>query len=124
MVGGPIMSVDQVAVVERDLDDAMRRYSEEFGTGPLGAYTFTPDWVREMTFRGRERPYSMKLALAQLGETMYELIESWMARIPTRSSSAHTARACTTSAYRAGRRSNAKRPERGDELRTTGSHAR
>jgi methylmalonyl-CoA/ethylmalonyl-CoA epimerase len=28
-----------------------------------------------MTFRGREQPYSMKLALAQLGETMYELIE-------------------------------------------------
>jgi methylmalonyl-CoA/ethylmalonyl-CoA epimerase len=75
MVGGPITSVDQVAVVVRDLDDAMRRYSEEFGIGPWSVYTFTPDWSERMTFRGREQPYSMKLALAQLGETMYELIE-------------------------------------------------
>jgi len=75
MASGPIKSVDQVAVVVRDLDEAMRRYSEELGIAPWSVYTFTPEWIREMTFRGREQPYSMKLALAQVGETMYELIE-------------------------------------------------
>jgi methylmalonyl-CoA/ethylmalonyl-CoA epimerase len=75
MASGPIKSVDQVAVVVRDLDEAMRRYSEELGIAPWSVYTFTPEWIRDMTFRGREQPYSMKLAPAQVGETMYELIE-------------------------------------------------
>jgi catechol 2,3-dioxygenase-like lactoylglutathione lyase family enzyme len=75
MATRPIKSVDQVAVVVRDLDEAMRRYSEKLAIAPWSVFTFTPDWIREMTFRGREQPYSMKLALAQVGEMMYELIE-------------------------------------------------
>lgn len=68
-------SVDQVAVVVRDLDAAMERYVNEFGIGPWSVYTFGPDWIRGMTFRGREQGYAMKLALADVGGTMYELIE-------------------------------------------------
>jgi hypothetical protein len=70
-----MMSVDQVAVVVRDLDVAMRHYHEKIGIGPWRVYTFGPDRVRDMTFRGREQPYSMKLALADAGELSYELIE-------------------------------------------------
>ena len=70
-----IGSVDQVAVVVRDLDASMKRYVEEFGIGPWRVYAFSPDWIRQMTFRGREQGYTMKLALAQLGDVMYELIE-------------------------------------------------
>ena len=69
-----ISSIDQVAVVVRDLDKAMERYVNEFGIGPWSVYTFSPDWIR-MTFRGREQGYKMKLALAQVGGMMYELIE-------------------------------------------------
>jgi catechol 2,3-dioxygenase-like lactoylglutathione lyase family enzyme len=68
-------SVDQVALVVRDLDAAMRRYSEQFGVGPWRVYTFSPDWVRGMTFRGREQPFSMRLGLADIGPLGYELIE-------------------------------------------------
>jgi methylmalonyl-CoA/ethylmalonyl-CoA epimerase len=68
-------SVDQVAVVVRDLDAAMRRYVEEFGVGPWNVYTFSPDWIEGMTFRGEERGYAMKLALADASGMMYELIE-------------------------------------------------
>ncbi|MBA2691603.1 MAG: VOC family protein [Rubrobacter sp.] len=68
-------TVDQVAVVVRDLDAAMERYVEEFGIGPWSVYTFSPDWIK-MTFRGKEQGYSMKLALADAGGMMYELIES------------------------------------------------
>ena len=69
-----IGSIDQVAVVVRDLDASMKKYVEEFGIGPWSVYTFSPDWIR-MTFRGQEQGYAMKLALAQVGEMMYELIE-------------------------------------------------
>ncbi|WP_166397576.1 VOC family protein [Rubrobacter marinus] len=77
MVGsaGGFASVDQVAVVVRDLDASMKRYVEEFGIGPWRVYTFSPDWIKGMTFRGEEQGYSMKLALADLGGMMYELIE-------------------------------------------------
>jgi methylmalonyl-CoA/ethylmalonyl-CoA epimerase len=67
-------SVDQVAVVVRDIDRAMERYVEEVGIGPWTVYTFSPDWIR-MTFRGKEQGYTMILALAQLGGVMYELIQ-------------------------------------------------
>jgi catechol 2,3-dioxygenase-like lactoylglutathione lyase family enzyme len=70
-----IGSIDQVAVVVRDLDEAMERYTNEFGIGPWSVYTFSPDWISGMTFRGNEQPYSMKLALTQVGGVMYELIE-------------------------------------------------
>lgn len=68
-------SVDQVAVVVRDLDRAMERYVAEFGIEPWSVYTFEPGWIRDMTFRGREQGYTMKLALADANGTMYELIE-------------------------------------------------
>ena len=77
MVGPPvgIGFIDQVAVVVRDLDASMKRYVEEFGIGPWSVYTFSPDWIRGMTFRGEEQGYIMRLALADVGGMMYELIE-------------------------------------------------
>ena len=77
MLGSPagFASVDQVAVVVRDLDASMKSYVEEFGVGPWRVYTFSPDWIEGMTFRGKEQGYSMRLALADLGGMMYELIE-------------------------------------------------
>jgi catechol 2,3-dioxygenase-like lactoylglutathione lyase family enzyme len=73
----PIMgSVDQVAVVVRDLDAAMRHYSEKLGVGGWDVYTYGPHRMHTMTFRGEDRPYVMKLALTFVGSTMYELIES------------------------------------------------
>lgn len=68
-------SIDQLAVVVRDLDSAMKSYTEGFGIGPWSVFTFSSDWVRDMTFRGKEQPYSMKVGIAYVGDTMYELIE-------------------------------------------------
>lgn len=77
MDGSPVgvESIDQVAVVVRDLDASMKRYTEEFGIGSWSVYTFSPDWIR-MTFWGQEQGYTMKLAPAQLGDVTYELVES------------------------------------------------
>lgn len=74
MAGNTFGSVDQVAVVVRDIDRAMEKYTQEFGIGPWSVYTFSPDWI-EMTFRGKEQGYTMILGLAQLGDVMYELIQ-------------------------------------------------
>ena len=73
---GIIRAVDQVAVVVRDIDAAMRHYAERVGIGPWSVYTYGPHRMHTMTFRGEERPYVMTLALAFVGPTMYELIES------------------------------------------------
>ena len=70
-----IGSIDQVAVVVRDLDAAMERYAAQLGIGPWNVYTYGPHRMPTMTFRGRDQPYVMKLALAQVGTTQYELIE-------------------------------------------------
>ena len=77
MVGprGGIGSVDQLAVVVRELDASMKSYVEDFGIGPWNVYTFSPDWIQGMTFRGEEQRYSTRLALADVGRMMYELIE-------------------------------------------------
>lgn len=68
-------SIDQIAVVVRDLDAAMARYVRDLGIGPWDVYTYGPNRLWKMTYRGVEQPYSMKLALAQVGPTMYELIQ-------------------------------------------------
>ena len=70
-----IGSIDQVAVVVRDLDAAMERYATQLGIGPWDVYTYGPHRMHTMTFRGRDQPYVMKLALAQVGSRQYELIE-------------------------------------------------
>ena len=68
-------SIDQIAVVVKDLDAAMERYGTHLGIGPWEVYTYGPQRLSTMTFRGVEQPYVMKLALAMVGSTQYELIE-------------------------------------------------
>jgi hypothetical protein len=46
------------------------------GIGPWDVYTYGPHRMPRMTYRGKQQPYVMKLALAYVGPTMYELIES------------------------------------------------
>jgi methylmalonyl-CoA/ethylmalonyl-CoA epimerase len=72
---GGVNAINQVAVVVRDLDAAMERYWTELGIGPWDVYTYGPHRCSTMTFRGADQPYVMKLALAQVGPTQYELIE-------------------------------------------------
>src|SRR5215203_3899710 len=72
---GGIGAIHHAAVVVRDLDQAMERYTNELGIGPWAAYTFTPDWIRDMTFRGKEQSYAMKLAICNVGQVMYDLLE-------------------------------------------------
>ncbi|MBI2940020.1 MAG: VOC family protein [Chloroflexi bacterium] len=71
----PISRIDQVCVVVRDLQGAMERYWSLLGIGPWRVYTYGAPLVKEMTYRGRPADYRMRIALAQVGPTMFELIQ-------------------------------------------------
>ena len=68
-------TINQVALVVEDLDEAVRRYWDRFGVGPWRIYTYQRPLVKEMTYRGRPHDYRMRLALAQMGEMILELIQ-------------------------------------------------
>jgi methylmalonyl-CoA/ethylmalonyl-CoA epimerase len=76
MVGRlPVTRINQIALVVRDLDAAMRRYWETLRIGPWVVYTYGPPLVKDMTYRGRAQDYRMRLALAQAGDMVLELIQ-------------------------------------------------
>jgi len=64
----------QVCVVVRDLEKAMKTYETMLGMGPWDVHMLGHP-VLKTTFRGQERPYSMKIAIAQAGSVQWELIE-------------------------------------------------
>jgi hypothetical protein len=68
-------TINQVALVVEDLDAAVRRYWERFGIGPWRIYTYQAPLLKQMTYRGRPHDYRMRLALAQMGDVMIELIQ-------------------------------------------------
>ena len=64
----------QVCVVTRDL----RKTCEgmvKMGIGPWRVYTFSPETVRDLSFRGKPASFSMRLALATSGNMMWEVIQ-------------------------------------------------
>ena len=65
----------QIAIVVRDLEAAMRTYVEEYGIGPWDVYEFNPDTVRNLQEDGKPVERSWRLALAQVGQVQWELIE-------------------------------------------------
>jgi hypothetical protein len=65
----------QVALIVRDLDAAMRTYFDEYGIGPWSVYEFDSDNVRDMRSRGEPVAWSWRLAVAQVGQVQWELVE-------------------------------------------------
>ena len=73
---GLVSGVQQVALVVRDLDLTMAKYSAQLGIGPWWVTLYGPPRLTEMRIRAAEIPYSMKLAIAWTGDTMWELIQT------------------------------------------------
>jgi hypothetical protein len=78
----PIVQVNrvrQVCVVVNDIQRAMEQYWNTLGIGPWLRYDFEPPRLTNTTLHGNRQPYSMKLALAEIGppdhEVMWELVE-------------------------------------------------
>jgi hypothetical protein len=80
-------AIEQVAFVVRDLDRAMAAGS---GLVPSSwhVYTFGPEWLSTMAFRGHEVSHAMRIALCSVGPTTYA--DSWAGRNVPRL----TARSC------------------------------
>ena len=72
---GIISDVQQVALVVRDLDKTMAEYTERLGIGPWWVTLYGPPRLTGMRIRGEEVPYSMKLAIAWTGNTLWEVIQ-------------------------------------------------
>jgi len=65
----------QVAVVVRDLDAAVRKWADEYGIGPWLIYEFNPETVERMVRDDQPAEYAMRLAVANVGTVMWELIQ-------------------------------------------------
>lgn len=65
----------QISVVVRDLDAAMETYVRDYGIGPWAIYEFNPETVRGMHEGGRPVTRSWRLALTQVGQVQWELVE-------------------------------------------------
>jgi hypothetical protein len=65
----------QVSIVVPDLDEAMRTYVHDYGIGPWHVYEFGPGNVQGMHEAGRPVERSWRLALAQVGEVQWELVQ-------------------------------------------------
>lgn len=73
--GTGLGEVHHTAVVVRDLDAAMERYTDGLGIGPWAVYTLGPDAMREMTFRGEEEGFAFTFALCEVSPITHELIQ-------------------------------------------------
>ena len=67
--------IGQIAVIVKDLDQAVEMYWKLLGVGPWRIYTYSKPFVKYMTYRGKPADYKMRLALADVGPLQIELIE-------------------------------------------------
>ena len=65
----------QIAVVVRDLEATMRTYVEDYGIGPWHVYEFNPGTVKDLREYGEPVERSWRLAISQVGQVQWELIE-------------------------------------------------
>ena len=70
-----VPEISQIAVVVKDLEKAMDNYWEILGWGPWQTYSHTPQNLKDMTIGGKDTPYGMNLALFDVGNLQFELIE-------------------------------------------------
>lgn len=70
-----VTDVVQVCVVVRDLDASVRTYYHDYGIGPWAIYAFNPQTVDDLRQDGEPVDTAWRLAIAQVGSTMWELIQ-------------------------------------------------
>jgi methylmalonyl-CoA/ethylmalonyl-CoA epimerase len=65
----------QIGIVVKDMDKALKHYTEIFGAGPWDIYEFAPPDMREATYMGKPADWSALLALTWVGDRHLELIK-------------------------------------------------
>jgi hypothetical protein len=69
--GGPIF---QIGVLVPDMRKGLERYSTAFGLGPWIGFRFSPDTVRDFTYRGRPADYTIEIAMTGTAP-QFELVQ-------------------------------------------------
>ncbi len=67
--------IKQCAIVVRDLDEAVARWTQHLGIGPWTAYRLESSRLKDMRYRGEQAEFSLRHALAWQGELQFELIQ-------------------------------------------------
>jgi hypothetical protein len=65
----------QVAMVVRDMDQAMKRHWDVFKIGPWDIYEFNPSKVENYVYRGKPATHSCLIAVTWRGDTQLELMQ-------------------------------------------------
>lgn len=65
----------QVGLVVKDIDEAVRKYSEVCGIGPWEIHIMDNRNMRDTKLHGKKVEFSMKVALTKVGNMQLELIE-------------------------------------------------
>lgn len=68
-------SIGQLGFVVENVDDMVRSYHQKFGIGEWKIYTYGPDILSLMTYKGEPTSYSSRIALGYFGTTRVELIQ-------------------------------------------------
>jgi methylmalonyl-CoA/ethylmalonyl-CoA epimerase len=70
-----ISKVLQICVVVADLQKSVKQYWDIYGIGPWHMMTFQPPRMTNMKVRGKPAQYSMKIAVTEMGNIQWELIQ-------------------------------------------------
>jgi len=65
----------QIALVVRDLEATMKTYVHDYGIGPWHVYEFNPGTIKDLREDGEPVERSWRLAISQVGQVQWELIE-------------------------------------------------
>jgi catechol 2,3-dioxygenase-like lactoylglutathione lyase family enzyme len=65
----------QVALVVRDLDASLHTYVHEYGLGPWDVFEMGPGAIDDLVHDDEPAEYTMRIALAMIGNVQWELIQ-------------------------------------------------
>lgn len=70
-----IDSLFKVGLVTHDLETTVKNYAERLGVGPWKILDLTPSAIKDTKLRGEAVEFSLRLALAKIGETWIEIVQ-------------------------------------------------
>jgi catechol 2,3-dioxygenase-like lactoylglutathione lyase family enzyme len=68
-------ALGQVGFVVRDLEDGAERFRSFLGVSPWAVWEFEPPALSKRTYRGAPAQFTMRIAIATVGDLMLELID-------------------------------------------------
>jgi methylmalonyl-CoA/ethylmalonyl-CoA epimerase len=72
--GMKIQGIQQVGIVVKDVEKTAELYWQQFGIGPWQLFTFGPG-IKRGTYHGEDCTFSIRIAMAQVGSLLIELLQ-------------------------------------------------